>query len=645
MGQDGSGWGGQGCGADFGTMAANAGSRTMTTALIAACLFFVVSSGVSGPVAAEPDVPQAEPDARIAWWDEARFGMFIHWGLYAIPAGVWDGAPVPGVGEWIMHHGRIRPAEYEPLKDRFNPTEFDAEAWVGLMKDAGCRYFVITTKHHDGFALFRSDASDYDIASTPFGAGNGRDIMRELADAARRAGIRIGWYHSIMDWHHPDYLPRRAWDDRPAEEADFERFKQYLHAQVHEILTNYGPIDILWFDGEWEDTWTHADGVELYDLCREISPGTIINNRVDKGRRGMMGMTAEMDGDFYRGDFGTPEQEIPATGCGPGVYWESCMTMNDSWGFKTGDTNWKSSTTLVRNLIDTASKGGNYLLNVGPDAAGRIPEASEERLRAMGDWLAINGESIYGTDASVFPRLAWGRSTTRTMDDGNTAIYLHVFDWPEDGRLLVPGLENRVLSVRGLHRDRMIRVAGAERSPNGVVVLLNADAWDPHACVIEMVVEGRPRVDADKADLASRVRAGDDGVLRLQPAEATIEGHGPRLETQHGEANIGYWANADASVVHRFVVDHAGRYGIEIRYALAPDSAGSAVALVFRGADGTERRVAFEPESTGAWSAFRTVHAGQVDLPAGRVDLRVVPQAKPGQAVINLGPITLEPDA
>jgi alpha-L-fucosidase len=594
------------------------------------------------PDAAAPHPRQAELDARIAWWDEARFGMFIHWGLYAIPAGEWNGRAVPGVGEWIMLHGQVRPADYEPLKDRFDPVAFDADRWVRLMKEAGCRYFVITTKHHDGFALFRSDVSDYDIASTPFGRDNDRDIMRELADAARRHGVRIGWYHSIMDWNHPDYLPRRPWDDRPTQDAFFGRFKQYLHAQVREILTNYGPIDILWFDGEWEDTWTHADGVELYDLARSISPHTIVNNRVDKGRRGMMGMTADLEGDWYRGDFGTPEQEIPATGFAPGVYWESCMTMNDTWGFKSDDTNWKSDTTLIRNLIDTAGKGGNYLLNVGPDASGTIPQASAERMRAIGHWLGVNGESIYGTHAGVFARLPWGRSTTRTLPDGNTAIYLHVFDWPEDGRLLVPGLESPVLSARGLHRDRMLRVAGAEPTDAGVVVRLNGAAWDPHASVIELVVEGVPVINAEKADRAARVAPNSDGAFRLSPTQAEIHGHGPRIEHQHGDPNIGYWVNADATVLHRLRADRAATYRINLRYALAPDSAGSAADLVFTW-KGAEKRVRFTPEVTGAWSSFRTAELGPVDLPAGPVDLRVVPVAKPGLAVINLGPVTLTP--
>ena len=206
-------------------------------------------------------------DERIAWWNDARFGMFIHWGLYAIPAGEWEGQRVGGIGEWIMHNGHIKPADYRPLADQFNPTNFDAEEWVQLMKQAGCKYFVITTKHHDGFALFRSDVSEYDIANTPFGEGNDRDIMRELADAARKHGIRIGWYHSIMDWQHPDYLPRKEWDDRPIDDTDFDRYQEYLHAQVEEILNNYGEINIIWFDGEWEGTWTHDRGIELHEHC------------------------------------------------------------------------------------------------------------------------------------------------------------------------------------------------------------------------------------------------------------------------------------------------------------------------------------------------------------------------------------------
>ncbi len=447
------------------------------------------------PGAADTSAAPPPLDKRIAWWDEARFGMFIHWGLYAIPAGEWEGREIHGIGEWIMRNAQIKPRDYRPLAERFNPTRFDAEAWVKLMKQAGCKYFVITTKHHDGFALFRSAVSDYDIANTPFGKDNDRDIMRELADAARKEGIRIGWYHSIMDWQHPDYLPRHEWDDRPAETADFDRFRKYLHAQVQEILTNYGEIDIIWFDGEWEATWTHEHGVALYDHCQKLAPNILINNRVDKGRKGMQGMTKQGE---FRGDFGTPEQEVPEHGFGEGVYWESCMTMNGTWGYKAKDHNWKSTTTLIRHLIDTASKGGNYLLNVGPTAEGLIPRPSVERLQAMGKWLEVNGEAVYGTKAGVVGKLGWGRSTTKALDDGNTAVYLHVFDWPADGRLVVPGLTNEVVGVSGLHLDRMRRVAGARQTGKGVEIALNGEAWDEHASVIRLVVKGEPKTEQAK---------------------------------------------------------------------------------------------------------------------------------------------------
>ncbi|MCA8967931.1 MAG: alpha-L-fucosidase, partial [Planctomycetes bacterium] len=200
-------------------------------------------------------------------------------------------------------------------------------------------YIVITAKHHDGFCLFDSAHTDFDVMSTPFG----RDIIRELADAARAEGLQIGFYYSIMDWHHPDYLPRRGWEeaDRPAGDADFERYEDYLHAQVTELLTNYGPIGVMWFDGEWESTWSEARGRDLYALCRRLQPDVIVNNRVGAGREGMAGLTRQ---GAFAGDFGTPEQEVPATGI-PGVDWESCMTMNDHWGYNAFDTRWKSATT------------------------------------------------------------------------------------------------------------------------------------------------------------------------------------------------------------------------------------------------------------------------------------------------------------
>ncbi len=264
-------------------------------------------------------------DARMQWWREARFGLFIHWGLYAIPAGEWNNET--SHAEWIRDTAQIPLQEYDNFTGQFNPVKFNAEEWVRIAKDAGMKYIVITSKHHDGFCLFDSKHTDFDVMATPFK----RDVLKELAEACRKEGIKMCWYHSIMDWHHPDYLPRRPWEkDRTTEGASFDRFIVYLKNQLQELVTNYGEIGVLWFDGEWEDTWTDEHGNDLYQFVRTIDPKIIINNRVSKGRAGMEGFTKEGE---FAGDFGTPEQQIPTIGW-PGVDWESCMTMNDHWGLQ-----------------------------------------------------------------------------------------------------------------------------------------------------------------------------------------------------------------------------------------------------------------------------------------------------------------------
>jgi alpha-L-fucosidase len=449
---------------------------------VAGLLAFVccVAGGVAQPAAGMAQ------DERMAWWREARFGLFIHWGLYAIPAGEWKGAT--GHGEWIMHTAQIPVEEYERFRERFNPVRFDADAWVALAAEAGMKYIVITSKHHDGFCLFDSQFTDYDVMSTPFR----RDIMKELAAAARRRGLRICWYHSIMDWHHPDYLPRRDWERRSAAGADFDRYRAHLKNQVRELLTNYGPIGVMWFDGEWEDTWTHAHGLDLFQLCREVAPHTIVNNRVDKGRAGMAGLTLEGG---FAGDFGTPEQEVPPTGL-PGVDWETCMTMNNHWGYNARDLDYKSADELVRTLVDVVSKGGNFLLNVGPTAEGEFPPQSVERLRAVGAWMRLNGPSIYGTQAGPFAALPWGRCTQRPLDGDDTRLFLHVFNWPADGRLVVPGIANTPLHCSLLTEldQPAARLIGARRDGDALVLTLRDVEPLPPVTVIALDVRGRPWV-------------------------------------------------------------------------------------------------------------------------------------------------------
>jgi alpha-L-fucosidase len=434
------------------------------------------------------DDGQAKPaqgaDSRMQWWREARFGMFIHWGLYAIPAGEWQGRT--SHAEWIRDTARIPVAEYEKFRDQFNPVKFNADEWVRTAKEGGVRYIVITTKHHDGFCLFDSQYTDWDVMSTPFK----RDIMKELVAACRRNGIRIGWYHSIMDWHHPDYLPRRGWElaNRPTTGTDFDRYVQYLKNQVREILTNYGPIDIMWFDGQWEATWTHERGLDLYQYVRSLQPSIIVNNRVDKGG-GEYQMTKTGG---FAGDFGTPEQEVPPTGL-PGVDWETCMTMNDHWGYNSHDHNWKSVPTLIRMLSDIASKGGNLLLNVGPTAEGVIPAPGVERLQAIGHWLQANGEAIYGTTTSPFPSLPWGRATQKALAGGNTRLYLHVFDWPKDGRLVVEGLFNQSRTAF-LLADATRKPLKVAREKTALVISVPVAAPDPTNTVVVLDLPGRPDV-------------------------------------------------------------------------------------------------------------------------------------------------------
>ncbi len=420
---------------------------------------------------------QAHAPDRMAWWREARFGMFIHWGAYAVPAGTYHGERVPGIGEWIMSHAHIPIPEYEGFVHRFNPTRFDADEWVRIAKDAGMKYIIITSKHHDGFAIFDSKVSSYDIVdATPYH----RDAIKALAQAAHRAGLRFGVYYSIMDWHHPDAQGPNFpdYNSRTYTNPNFGRYVEtYMKPEIKELLTQYPEIDVLWFDGEWIADWNDERGRDLYDYVRAIRPSLIVNNRVGHSRQGLSGLNQQ--GGIGLGDFGTPEQQVPPEGL-PGVDWETCMTMNDTWGYKSYDDDWKDTRTLVRTLIDVASKGGNFLLNVGPTAEGVIPSPIQSRLAEMGDWLRLNGTAIYGTTVSPYGAPAWGRYTAK----GDT-VYAHVFDWPKDKRLTLSGMKDAPLRAALLADGKPLTV---ERADSGWVVRLPAVPPSTIASVIELRV-------------------------------------------------------------------------------------------------------------------------------------------------------------
>jgi alpha-L-fucosidase len=421
-----------------------------------------------------------QKDERMKWWREARFGMFIHWGIYSVPAGTYQDKQIPSTGEWIMNSAHITTSEYEQYAKQFNPVKFNAEQWVRIAKNAGMKYIVITSKHHDGFCLWDSNVSDYDVMdATPFK----RDILGELSKACKKHGVKLCFYHSIMDWHHPDaqrpFYPN--YNNTNKSNPNFSRYvENYMKPQLKELVENYGPLGVLWFDGEWIKDWTESQGKELYNYVLSLQPNIIINNRVGKGRKGMEGLSKSEE---YAGDFGTPEQQIPATGL-LGVDWETCMTMNDTWGYKSYDNNWKSTEDLLRKLADIASKGGNFLLNVGPTAEGLIPDASVERLAAIGDWMKVNGESIYGTTANPLGELSWGRCTAKPGK-----LYLHVFDWPGDGKLTVPNIKYGVNKAYLLADKERKNLAIEQVSDNEVVISVPQDGPDPINSVVVLNVE------------------------------------------------------------------------------------------------------------------------------------------------------------
>ncbi|MFI5386161.1 MAG: alpha-L-fucosidase [Fimbriimonadales bacterium] len=576
--------------------------RLLALPLLAASSFLAQAQSLD-PNAGET---KEHRDARMKWWREARFGMFIHWGLYAQLAGEYQGKRTNSIGEWIMHDLKIPLAEYQPLTKQFNPVQFNADQWVSIAKAAGMKYIVMTSKHHEGFAMFHSQSDPFNIwDATPFK----RDPIAEMGAACKRQGLKFGVYYSqAQDWNHPGGAAYGGhWDK--AQDGDLHGYvKKVAAPQVAELLTKYKPA-ILWWDTSVEMS---PEDIKSLTAHFKDDPGLIANNRLGNG---------------IPGDTETPEQFIPATGY-PGRDWETCMTINDTWGYKSFDTNFKSTSMLLRNLIDIASKGGNYLLNVGPEPTGLIPAPEVERLQQMGQWLKKNGASVYATTASPYKRLPFeGRCTVK----GHT-LYLNVFTWPADG-LKLTGLQTPVRDASCVGTGEKLNV---EKLTDGSVSIARPSAVDPISTAIALNLDGAPVV----VEPEYAIPAEANGIFRLNAVDAKLSGS--TIQAENGRrGNIGYWTNASDTVEWKIKVATAGSFGVSLDCSCEPGTEGSTFEIVV---DGAASGITGTVPKTASWTDYRPLALdGTLSLSAGSHTIRVVPRTKPGLAVMNLRRLTLTP--
>ncbi len=435
-------------------------------ALLAASLLTIPLQAQKPTPQTATELAQSDLDSRMEWFNHDRFGMFIHWGIYATLGGEWQGKHVPGFAEWIQARKNIPASEYEKIAKNFNPSHYDPEEWVIAAKKAGMKYIVITTKHHDGFCLWPSEVTTFDIAdATPFK----RDILKELSSACKKHGIKFGTYYSLIDWHHPSQEPNPKakkffgkWGHNLMKPHRKKEYVTYMKAQIKELIERYD-TDILWFDGDWTSWWTLEDGDDLYKYIRALKPSIIINNRVSK--RGK-----------FKYDYGTPENTTPGEALD--YYWEACWTMNNSWGYSKHAHKWKSNRDLIQKLVDIASKGGNLLLNVGPKADGTIQAEAYQGLNALGKWMTQNSESIYGTQFSSIPT----PQKTRITQKGNNLVYLHIFA-PKQPKNITLAITTKKATATTLADKLDIPV---KIDPKSITFDLSHVTWDDNVTTIRI---------------------------------------------------------------------------------------------------------------------------------------------------------------
>ena len=461
-------------------------------------------------------------DDNMHWWRQGRFGMFIHWGPVALKGteiGWSRGAQVPK-------------DEYDQLYKQFNPVQFNAEEWARVAKEAGMKYIVITSKHHDGFCIWPSKYTEYHIGNSPFK----RDVLKELSEACKKYDIRFCTYYSLCDWHHPDYPLDSPGGRGKKENSDMPRYFQYVKDQTKEIIDNYGPLGLMWFDGQWEQPWTRAYGDELYRYLKTVQPTLIINNRVGKAREGMAGTTKQRD--LNVGDYDTPEQQVG--GFNRERPWETCMTICRQWAWKPDD-DMKSLKECIQTLVRVAGGDGNFLFNVGPMPDGRIEPRQIERLQEMGDWLEKYGESIYGTRGGPFQPGDWGASTCKS-----NKIYLHILNW-QDMPDMLPALGKKIVSARLLTGGN-VRMA---QKANGILIAVPPENRHPIDTIVVLDVEGnaqeiKPQAVSSGALTVGKKAAASNVFQNLpqyQPDKAVDDDYSTRWATDAGTKQA--WLDID----------------------------------------------------------------------------------------------------
>lgn len=542
--------------------------------------------------------------ANIQWFKDAKFGLFIHWGLYSHLGGEWKGKRYYGSGEWIMNQAKIPVREYEATAATFNPSRFNADEWAQLAKDAGIKYVVITAKHHEGFAMYDSKVSTFDIVdATPFK----QDPMKLLADAVRKRGMHFGFYYSqFQDWHNTNG-GKNTWDFDESKKDYQKYYRQKAIPQLKELMSNYGDLSIVWFDtpGGLSKEQTQ----QFIDSLRLLQPKSLFSSRVGHGL-----------GDYR--DYGDSEMPaMPINGA-----WESIYTHNDSWGYMKHDMNFKTPETIIRLLAEAASKGGNLMLNVGPDGSGRIPAYSAQFLRETGRWLQVNGESIYGTTQGLIPQQPWGVTTSKPGKQ-----YLHVWTRPRSGKLLIPNANMQVQKVYALADGQPVKW---HKRGDAIWIDLPITLSDAKNTVFVLEYAGEAPTYNKNAPITISNQFDEN---EIKAAFAKTTGNA-RIESLTYSHYYGDWKHTNCVVGmadrEKDIIEfdtqlmESGNYRITLEYACEPESANQEGTLSINGQN----------------FYFRTLHTGSFDKKAPllfvRHDVATISINKPGRYTLDIRPLS-----